>query len=302
MIFRVLIFLTSVISFSVYADISVIDDTGQQVTLKKPAKRIISLAPHATEMLFGAGAGEYIVGAVNFSNYPLAARNIPRVGNYTQLDFEVIVSLKPDLIIAWKSGNAVSQLQKLRSLGFVIYTSEPRKIDDIPASLERLGKLAGTQSIATKAALEFRKEHVRLQTMYSGQKKITVFYEIWNRPLMTINGQHLISNVIKLCGGDNVFSDLTILAPKIDIEAVLDKNPEVIIASVHVKPQPVWRDQWQHWPHLKATRNNNLYFIPPDIILRNSPRILQGARMLCEHLANARGKQSSASGLNQVFQ
>lgn len=291
MLLRLIILNIFIMSVSAaQAGISVTDDSGETVKLEAPARRIISLSPHLTETLFAAGAGDYVVGVVKFSNYPEAARKIQRVGNYEQLDLETIISLKPDLVIAWGSGNAASQIQKLKSLGLAVYTSEPRKIDDIAANLERLGKLAGTQSIATKAALEFRKEHLRLKKTYSRQKKMAVFYEIWNRPLMTINGQHIISNVIKLCGGENIFSNLTILAPVIDIEAVINKNPEVIISSVHTELQSEWREQWQHWTHLKAVSNNNLYFIPPDIILRHSPRILQGARMLCEQLDDARNK------------
>ncbi len=281
----------SAIAFPSLGAVSAVDDSGQAITLDKPARRIISLAPHATEILFTAGAGDRIVGAVQYSDYPEAAKRIPRVGGYSRLDLETIIALRPDLVVAWKSGNPGGQVEKLRALGLVIYTSEPRRIEDIADHIERLGRLAGTEAAAREAAAAFRARHRRLQRRYAGRPAVNVFYQIWNRPLMTVNGRHLISDVLRLCGGRNVFDKLPILAPKISVEAVLAADPEAIIASGMGAERPEWLDAWRRWRSLQAVQNNNLYFIPPSLIQRHSPRILQGAERLCTALEAVRARR-----------
>ncbi len=276
---------------NVRADIGVQDDLGQTVTLAQPARRIVSLAPHATEMLFATGAGDYLVGTVAYSDYPEAAKRIPRVGGYTSLDLERIVALRPDLIVAWKSGNAAHQLEKLRALGFVVYVTEPRNIDDVPSNIERLGLLVGTTAAASSAAAAFRARHDALRRRYGGRPLVNVFYQIWDQPLMTVNGEHLISDVLRLCGGHNVFASLSVLAPKIDIEAVLAADPEVIVASGMGEARPEWLDDWRRWQRLKAVRNDNLFFVPPELLQRHTPRILDGAERLCAAFDQARARR-----------
>ncbi len=272
------------------AAVSVQDDTGRQVTLAAPAQRIVSLAPHTTEMLFAAGAGTKLVGAVEYSDYPEAAKHVPRVGGYERLDMEAIVALRPDLVLAWQSGNPVSLVAKLRKLGIAVFVSEPREFQDIPSNIERIGRLTGTDSDATKAAQRFRLRHAELESQFSGRTPVKVFYQIWYQPLMTINGEHLISKVVSLCGGENVFTDLPALVPQIDLEAVLAADPEVIVASGMTEARPQWMDDWRKWPQLRAVQKNNLFFVPPDLIQRHTPRILQGAKILCDELETARRK------------
>ena len=274
-----------------HADISVRDDLGQTVTLAQPARRIVSLAPHATEMLFAAGAGDYLVGTVAYSDYPEAAKRIPRVGGYTSLDLEAVVALRPDLIVAWKSGNTAHQVERLRGLGFSVYVTEPRHIEDVPSNIERLGQLVGTAAVAQKAAAAFRARHDALRRRYGGRPLVNVFYQIWDRPLMTVNGEHLISNVLRLCGGRNVFASLSMLAPKVDIEAVLAADPEAIVASGMGEARPEWLDDWRRWQHLRAVRNDNLFFVPPELIQRHTPRILDGAERLCAAFDEARARR-----------
>jgi len=274
-----------------HADISVRDDLGQTVTLAQPARRIVSLAPHVTEMLFAAGAGEYLVGTVAYSDYPEAAKRIPRVGGYTSLDLEAVVALRPDLIVAWKSGNAAHQLEKLRDLGFTVYVTEPRHIEDVPTNIERLGRLAGTDAAASSAATAFRARHDALRRRYGARPPVNVFYQIWDRPLMTVNGEHLISDVLRLCGGQNVFASLSVLAPKVDIEAVLATDPEIIVASGMGEARPEWLDDWRRWQRLKAVRNDNLFFVPPELLQRHTPRILDGAERLCAAFDQARARR-----------
>lgn len=270
------------------AALEVKDDTGRQIRLEQPAQRIVSLAPHVTELLFAAGAGDAVVGVVSFSNYPPEAVELPQVGGYQSLDLEAIIALRPDLIVAWKTGNSDAQVARLASLGMPVFFSEPRSLEDIPDNLERLGSLAGTAQVATSAAQEYRREHQRLKQRYAKAKSIRVFYQIWHQPLMTINGEHLISDVIRLCGGENVFNDLRGLAPQVSVESVLAANPDVVMASGMAYTRPEWVDQWRDWPFLKAVKGNHLYFIPPDLIQRHTPRILEGAKMMCEHLDKVR--------------
>ncbi len=273
-----------------FASVSVIDDSGNTVTLKKPAVRIISLAPHVTESLFSAGAGNKIVGAVSYSDYPEEAKKITRVGGYPSLDIEKIISLKPDLIVAWASGNNTKQVEKLRALNFTVFMSEPRYPQDISNTIQRFGKLAGTEIIASKAANKFLQHYQSLKNQYSNKSKVKVFYQIWNKPIMTISGKHLISEIITLCGGDNVFAKLSSLTPSISMEAVIASKAEIIVSGGMGKARPDWIEEWRPWKQLPAVKNNQLYFIDPALMQRVGPRILFGADRLCEFLDNARRK------------
>ncbi|HEX8989288.1 MAG TPA: cobalamin-binding protein [Rhodocyclaceae bacterium] len=273
------------------AEVTVTDDTGAQVTLRASARRIVSLAPHITELLFAAGAGARIIGTVDYSDYPPAAKRIARVGGYSQLDLETVAALKPDLVIAWESGNPPAAVAKLRALGVPVFVNQPDRILDVARSIEQFGRLAGTSMVAEPAAAEFRARYQALADRYANRPKLRVFYEIWKDPLMTINGKQIISDAIRLCGGENVFADLPALAPKVSVEAVLAANPDVIVASGMGEARPEWLDDWKRWPQLAAAASGNLYFVPPELIQRHTPRVLDGAQRLCEDLEEARGKR-----------
>lgn len=275
------------------AEFSVRDDTGQAIVLASPAHRVISLAPHVTELLFAAGAGNAVVGTVDYSDYPEAAKRIPRVGGGAGLDIEAIVALHPDLIIAWQTGNPSWQLERLARLGFPVFVTEPRRIDDVADLLKRFGQLTGTEHAARKAADEFRRHEARLRARYSGRAAVPVFYQILDNSLLTVNGRHLISDVIQLCGGKNVFADMPGLTPHIGVESVLQKDPQAILASGYEALWPEWRDRWRNWPGLSAVEHDNLFFIPPDLIHRHSPRILEGAERVCAALDQVRKKQKT---------
>ena len=278
-------------SAAVAAEIRLTDDSGRSVTLKQPAQRIISLAPHLTELLFAAGAGERVVGTVEYSNYPLAAQRIARIGDSAQLDLERIVALKPDLIVVWQYGNAQRQLDKLLLLGIPVYYNEPRRLADIARAIEQLGRLAGTETVALPAARAFVARVAELRRRYAGRAQVTVFYQIWDQPLMTVNGDHLISDVIRLCGGHNVFAGLKLLTPEISTEAVLAADPEAIGGVTAEAGQAGNLDGWKKWPHLRAVARDNLFVIHADLLSRNTPRILDGAQQLCEQLDAARAKR-----------
>ena len=283
-----IVFITLCFTVTTHASISVIDDSGRTVEMKSAAQRIISLAPHVTESLFAAGAGNKIVGAVSYSDYPEEAKKIPRVGGYPSLNLEKIVSLKPDLVIAWTSGNSFKQVEKLVSLGLTVFMSEPRYPEDIAKTIQRFGMLAGTNDIASKSHEDFMHHYQSLKKRYSNKEKVKVFYQIWNKPLMTISGAHLISDIITLCGGENVFSDLKVLTPRISLEYVLATKADVIVSGGMGKARPDWLDDWKAWPALPAVKNKQLYFVEPSLMQRVGPRILRGADKLCEILDKAR--------------
>jgi iron complex transport system substrate-binding protein len=271
--------------------LGIVDDRGVALELPGPARRIVSLAPHITELLFAAGAGSSIVGVVEYSNYPAAAQRLPQVGDVNALDLERIVALKPDLVMVWQQGSPQGQLDVLAALGLPVYYNQPRSLDEIARTLERFGELAGTRSTADAAARAFRQRLAALRARYRGRDTVTVFHQIWDQPLMTVNGEHLISQVLALCGGRNVFGDLPPLVPHVSIEAVLDADPEVIGAAGTGSAAQAGLGPWFGWPRLRAIARGNVYVIDPDLISRHSPRILDGAEQLCAALDAARARR-----------
>lgn len=289
--------LTLVATDPAQAELVVSDDTGREVRLSAgPARRIVSLAPHITEILFAAGAGDYVVGVVAYSDYPEAARAIPQVGGYSNVDMEAVAALRPDLVIAWESGNRSAHLDKLAALGIPVYLNEARSFEDVARSILMFGRLAGTEPVAHETAHAFRQRKAELSERYRDRPTVRMFYQIWNAPLMTVNGEHLISDVIRLCGGENVFESLSQLAPTVGVESVLAANPEVVIASGMGESRPEWLEQWRRWPGLTANSRDNLYFVPPDLIQRHTPRILDGAAQVCDFLEQARAKRADHQG------
>jgi iron complex transport system substrate-binding protein len=274
------------------AEVSVTDDTGATVRLTQPARRIVTLAPHLAETLFAAGAGDKLAGTVEYSDFPEAAKQVAKVGGYSRVDLEAVVALKPDLIVAWHSGNAPANIEKLRGFGFPIYVSQPDRIEDVAREIERLGQLAGTSATADAAARQFRMRLAALRKQYGDKPVVRTFYQIWKQPLSTIGGKQIISSVIRLCGGENVFGKLDALAPVVSIEAVVAANPEAIVASGMGEARPDWLDDWKRWPVIDAVARNNLFFVPPELIQRHTPRLLDGAEQLCRHLETARSRRT----------
>ena len=274
--------------------IEVLDDIGRTVRLERPAMRIVSLAPHVTENLFAAGVGEQVAGVVSYSDYPTEARRLPLVGGYDNIDVEAILALQPDLVVAWKEGNQYQQVERLMKLGLTVFVNEPKRLEDVAADIIRYGILGGREDAARLIAQEYSAGLSRLRNQYSGLEKVSVFYQVWPNPLITVTDQQIIGNVIHLCGGANIFAGLDTPTPQIGKEAVLTQNPDVIIASGMDKARPDWLDEWKQWSFLNAARLDNLFFIDPDIIQRHTPRILLGAQQMCEMLEQARKNIGSA--------
>ena len=280
-----------VVSTNAHADLVIKDDIGQEIRLKAPAKRIVALAPHIAESLYAAGAGDRLVGTVEYSDYPPEAKKVPRVGGYSRVDLEAIAALKPDLVLAWESGNNMPQVDKLKGLGLTVYVSQPNKIENVADQLVRLGQLAGTEPAANAAAERFRKRLDSLRAANVGKPKVRVFYQIWKTPLMTVGGPQIISDAIKLCGGDNIFGHLAKMAPTVSVEAVLEADPEAIVATGMGDAKPEWLHDWDKWTRMTAVKRDNLFHINPDIMQRHTPRILDGAEKLCAHLDVARSRR-----------
>ena len=276
------------------AAVSAIDDEGTLVELSQPATRVISLAPSLTELLFAAGAGGQIVGVVDYSDFPPEANEIQVVGRHDLLDMERILQLDPDLIVAWQSGNPRTSVARLRELGFPVYIAEPKLLESIPSHIERLARLTGTSAVGNQEAADFRETLAALSAQYSDAAPVSVFYQVWDLPLISAGGNELIDDIITLCGGRNIFADITLVAPKVSTEAVLARNPSAIIASGMDIHRPEWLDDWKRWPSLTAIKHGNLFFVPPELLQRHTPRALLGAQMLCEQIAVARDSLGNA--------
>lgn len=265
--------------------LEVVDGTGTTLHLQQPAQRIISLTPHITELLFSVGAGDRLVGTVAYSDFPVEAKKLPRVGDSGRLDLEAVLALQPDLVIAWASGTSALQLEKLEQLGIPVYRSEPRKIADVISEMRNFGLMAGTEIVAGERAAELERAFQELKQANAGRMKRRVFYQIWDRPLMTVTGEHLISDILQLCGGENVFSDLPGLTATLSTEAVLVRQPEVIVIAATGEPLKPMLEAWQQWPTLPAVEAGRVFGINPDLMHRPGPRIVHGALKLCEMLA-----------------
>ena len=271
----------------VHAVPSVSDDLGRTIKVESPVKRIISLAPHVTELLYAIGVGDRIVGTVSFSDYPAAAKKIPRVGSYNKFDMESIIALQPDLIVAWQSGNPQDEVEQLIKLGFNVFITEPRALEDVGKVMIKLGQVLGAGKVAQQQALQYDTRLAELRARYKDRSRVRVFYQVWNEPLFTINGEHIISHVMDLCGGENVFGELAILAPRVSVEAVIQADPDAIVAGMN-ESRKDWLAEWQRWGNMKAVKNHHLYAIDADLIVRHTPRILQGVELMCQHLEKVR--------------
>jgi iron complex transport system substrate-binding protein len=272
--------------FPAAASMTVVDDTGAQIELAQPARRIVSLAPHLTEQLFAIGAGERIVGTTDFADYPPAAREIPRVARAHSVDLERIATLKPDLIVIWGSGFPPAVIDAIRRLGAPVFISEPAALADIASSMARLGALTSTPG--DRAATEFMLRVEALRKRYGGRPPVSVFYQVWSAPLMTLSGRHVVSEAIRLCGGRNVFADLVPIAPQVSTEAVLAANPEIIVTAEPDARASGALDSWKQFSGLAAVENGALVTLDANRINRHGPRMPDEIAVLCEAIDRVR--------------
>ncbi len=291
-----LLLLMTVLSSLPAAALTLVDDRGRSLTLDRPAERIVSLAPHVTELLYAVGAGDRVIAVVEFSDYPPEARALTSVGNASRVDLERVIALAPDLVIGWQTGNDRGDIAALERVGIPVFVTEIGAIREIPRALENIGRLTGFEASATEAADDFRAALQALDRRYAGRPRVTVFYQIWERPLMTINDRHFIADSIRLCGGVNVFAAVEPIAATVSVEAVIAVDPDVIVNSASDERNEAQLNAWRRWGALAAVRNDNLYGIPSDLIARPTPRILEGVARLCEILDAARDRTSGGQG------
>jgi iron complex transport system substrate-binding protein len=293
------------VSATVLAATTVTDDTGQRVTLPNLPQRIISLAPSATEMLFAAGAGNHLIATVDFSDEPAAAKRVPRIGDVTAIDMERLVALHPDLVVVWPGGGSPAQIEKIAQLGIPIYRQQVNRLADLPDSLRRLGALTSDESTAEQAARALSAELARITREYGGGRRATgapptVLLEVWNRPIYTVGGGHLMSDALTSCGVRNVFGDLKELGPVISTEAVIARNPDIIVASAPPGEGAGWLAEWKRFGSLNAVRTGRLVAFEDQRLNRLGPSVVPATEALCKALAAAGGADRDGAGRRGV--
>jgi len=282
-----LIFLGLVTHQASMAGITLPQANGDVLILPAPAQRIITLAPNLAELVFAAGAGERLKAVVEYSNWPEQVTKIPRVGDAFRIDLERIIEFEPDLVIAWRSGNPQTALQKLQQLGITVWQIEITRPGEIADAVENIALAAGTRAEGEAVARQLRSKLAKLQQQNSNKTPLVYFYQIAARPLYTINGQHIISRSLEICGAQNAFANLSTLAPQISRESVILANPQVMIAPATSGETPALQI-WQDWPHLQAVANNSMIYLPADEISQATPRLLDGVELACKLLDEVR--------------
>jgi iron complex transport system substrate-binding protein len=289
---RLLIALLLCLATTARAEIRVTDDEGAALVLAAPAQRIVSIAPHLTELLYAAGAGARVVAVSAHSDYPEAARRLPQVGDAVLLDLERIVALKPDLVLVWANGSSPQQLQRLRAAGLPVFSSASRGLAHIAATLRTLGRLAGTEAVAEPRARAFETTLAELRSSYAARRPVPVFYQIWHAPLMTVNAAHPISEALLICGARNVFAALPQLVPQVSAEAVIAARPEAIVTG---RVAGAASDGLDLWRTLEAMRGTALLTVDPDRMHRATDRMAEGVRELCLSLEAVRSSRAAST-------
>jgi iron complex transport system substrate-binding protein len=263
--------------------VTVVDDVGREITLPHAPQRIVSTAPGATEMLFAAGAGSRVIATVEFSDEPAEAKTVPRIGDSNAVDMERVVALHPDVIVVWEGGNNAAMLERLQSLKFPLYRHKVERLHDIPTSLRRLGALADTRAAADAAARDVEQRLAALERRY-GQlaQKPTVFLEVWNRPIYTVGGAHMMTDSLRLCGARNVFADLKEQGPSVDTEAVIGRDPQIIVAVAPPGLSQEWLAEWKRFGTLRAVRDGRLVPFEDQRLSRLGPSAVAGTEALCQ--------------------
>lgn len=261
--------------------------SGGTVALDRPAQRLVTLSPHLAELVFAAGAGDLLAATVAYSNHPPAAADLPRVGDAFRIDAEQIHLIDPDLVLAWQTGNPPEAVGHLVSLGFAVWIVEIRRPVEIADALAMIGLATGRQETANREAESVRARIAALRSRHAGAAPVRYFYQISAQPLYTVNGAHLISQALDLCGGENVFAGLSGLAPQVGIEAVLLADPALLLAP-EIEGQPDPLAQWEEWPRLQAVSEDHRLLLPADAISRATPRFLDAVELACAMMDDLR--------------
>jgi iron complex transport system substrate-binding protein len=276
--------IAAAVSLPAWSGTSVIDDTGHTLTLPHTPQKIVSIAPGATEMLFAAGAGKQVIATVEFSDEPAAARKVPRIGDSNAIDLERVVALRPDVVVIWEGGNNAGQVAQLEKLGIPLYRHRVERLSDFPESLRRLGQLAGTSAQAAKAAQDVESRLNALAKKYGSGERLSVLLEVWNRPIYTVGGSHMMTDALHLCGARNIFEDLPEKGPAVNLEAVIARNPQVIVAVAPPGVAHEWLEDWKRFASLQAVKNDALVPFEDTRLSRLGPSALGGTEALCQSL------------------
>lgn len=276
--------------------VAVEDDRGATVRVASPVERVVSLAPFITELVFAAGAGDRLVAVSEHSDYPDAARGLPRIGNAFNVNLERLLAARPDLVISWQTGIDPRIVQRLESMEIPVFVLEPRDIDGVASALERIGRLLGSGDTANRRARELTTRIEDIRRRYAGRSVVSVFYQISRQPLMTLNGRHMVTAILELCGGTNVFRGLAPIAPTVNREQVLERDPDAILISGAGGRAPESIDFWRRYPSMKAVRHDNVHVVDGDLLNRQTPRLVDGARQVCEILDRARENLAGKNG------
>ncbi|TLY72045.1 MAG: cobalamin-binding protein [Gammaproteobacteria bacterium] len=269
---------------------TVTDDLGREVEVREPPLRIVSLAPGATEMLFAAGAGGELIATVEYSDEPPAARRVPRIGDVVSVDMERLVALGPDVVLAWPAGGNPAQRARIGALHIPVYEQQVLRLADIPLSVRRLGTLAGTEPHAGRAAHDIETRLAALKATYAAavSGRPSVLLQVWNRPIYTVGGRHLMSDALEVCGARNVFADLPEASPVVDTEAVFTRNPDIILAAAPPGEGAAWLADWKRFPTLAAVRGGRLVAFEDQAFSRLGPSVIDATEALCRTLARVR--------------
>lgn len=255
--------------------------------LAEEPMRIVTLAPHAAEMVFALGAGDWLVGTTEFSDYPEAAKAVPRVGGYHGMQIEKIVALQPDLVITWSGGNQPSDLAKLQKLGLPLYDSSPKTAEAVADDLIAIGQALGREAQAQQLADDYLQRLEQLRLTYADRDKVRVFYQLWHEPLMTVAKESWLDPLISLCGGSNVFHDNANPYPQISVENVVVSMPEAILLPQEQGAENS-RQLWARWDEIPAVAKDQFYELDADLLHRTTPRLLDGVESLCLALDQVR--------------
>jgi vitamin B12 transport system substrate-binding protein len=247
------------------------------------AERVVSLAPSLTEIMLELDAGDLLVGLLDGGERPSAVKHLPSVGNFGRLELESLLQLQPDLVLLWPDSISLSQRQQLQQLGVPVLVAEPRKLAELAEQFVEIGTRVGRAEQGRHLQQRFNTGLAELRQRYRRERPLRLFYQVWDVPLYTLGGGQIISDALGVCGAENIFADLTLPAPQVSVEAVLARNPEVILAGVQQQ-----LDAWNIWPALAAVEREQLWLLPDAGLERPSFQMLGALEQLCERLAGAR--------------
>jgi len=252
------------------------------------AQRVVTMAPFLTELVFASGAGDKLVGVAAHSDYPAQARKLPVVADATGANRETLLALRPDVVLAWRTGTPAGAIESLRQAGINVVVMDGARIDDVPKLLRQVGVLTDTRARSEQSAAAFESALKKLRGIYAAKPRVRAMFEIWHAPLMTISGNHFMTDALEVCGGSNVFNDLASIAPEVSLESVIAKDPQAIIGAGSALDEKTFRANWSRFESLRAVKAGALIYLNPDTIQRQTPRLLDGVKALCEGLETVR--------------